>query len=136
MRYALIKNGVVDNIIEYDEESLLPDLKRYEDELSTYDVELKAYKKETQERTDEYNSHISDLAALQLIEISKEEKEKRKKAINKKIGAIRLPKHPKIPKPAKGKFTAPEDCDMVEAPSGCFIGQAYVGGEFINQGGE
>lgn len=133
MKYALIKDGIVQNIIEYDEESLLPDIERYEAEHAEYLLKKAEYDSKVELLVDEYNSYIADLAALKIEAkaLSVEVDKVKEKEIKRKLMAIKYPSAPAAPKPAKGKYAPDENYVMVEIEDGCFVGQSYQDGQFI-----
>lgn len=138
MKYALVKNGIVDNIIEYDEESLLPDIQRYEKEKKQFDKDKTNYNKLMKAAIDEERSLLADLASLKIMARQTGEKDEiAEKLVKQKLNALVVPKPPKEPRPCKGKFTPAEDYAMILIEtSNCDIGWQHDGENFINPQGE
>lgn len=129
MKYALVKNGIIENIIEYDEESLLPDIKRYEDEIAQYNIDKTKYDSDIQNIEDKYISLNAKLSSLysnaELLQQPLDEENA--KVLKLEISNLKYPKAISIPRPAIGKYIPPAGYELIEITNGNYqINSTYA----------
>ena len=138
IKSALVKDGVVVNIISIDRDSNDADLKRYELEKSHHDEKMNSFKaleeklSDIKAKLDDYK-YQRDYVIADGEEFDKLHGDKVKGLIREK-GSIEtaLLKQPKPPKPPKGHYEAPEGHELIDLgdDQACDIGWIYNGSEF------
>ena len=137
MRYALIEDNVVINIIEYDEEAIVANLQQYEIDLANYKLAEKQFDKDwiaySRKLKPLYDDIISQPGNLDVDEDNPNEitlSRKGQELYNAKKDKIR-PKQPQAPQRPLGKYMLNSNQQLIKVENYCNIGDKYENGEFI-----
>ena len=125
MKHALIKDGIVVNIIDVDNDSLREKINEEKPRMESFKKAMAKYEKATLTVDEAFQVAVAELAAAQ----ANKDKDLIKEA-KKKVASIRWPKAPARVIPPKGLYHPPVDHEMIVIEGQCEIGWEYKDGGF------
>lgn len=140
MKYALVHDKIVTNIIVLDNELIEADIDRFDKEHAEYESALKQYKKDKKKFDNAVIKYKDELADYNL-EVFDAKMKLSGQARKDKLKSLKAPQYPKDeplppkkPKPAMGYYEPPKDHTIVELKSdqACNIGWIHNGKGFDN----
>lgn len=127
-KFAVVKDGVVVNVIQYDQMTI-------EDNLVNYNNIFENYKTELANSTAKIESAMTKLYDIEHeIKFARDMEKKTYIAKRKEIEQIiqNMPTKPLEPNKPLAEYTPPEGCELIEIDDSVGIGFSYVDSKFID----